>query len=295
MDAETTIHTLTLTEEMEKVEELQRIIWPGSEVDIVPGHMIKTVARNGGVVLGAFAGEELTGYVFGFLGAMEIGEGHLASESLKHCSHQLGVHPDHRNRGIGYRLKLAQRKAVIEQGIQLATWTYDPILSLNGYFNVRRLGVVCNRYIRNAYGSMRDGLNIGLPSDRFDIDWYVNSPRVIDRVEGGITPPGLSDYIGRGAVILNPAKAGGSGLLSPSDQITAPQSSLVLVEIPSDFLDMKEVNFELARTWREHTREVFEGAFAEDYLVSDFLFVKDGGESRSYYLLTHREAIEGLR
>ncbi len=295
MDAETTIRTLTSIEEMERIEELQRIVWPGSEVDIVPAHIIKTIAHNGGIVIGAFDGETLIGFVFGFLGVMAFGQGRPIKEDLKHCSHQLGVHPDYRNLGIGYRLKLAQRKAVIGQGIQLATWTYDPLLSLNGYFNVRRLGVVCDRYIRDAYGSMRDGLNIGLSSDRFDIDWYVNSPRVVDRVEKGIHPPGLSDYIQRGAAVINPATMGENELLCPSDQIVSPQSSMVMIQIPPDFLYMKEVDFGLAQAWRAHTRELFESAFSAHYLVTDFLFIKEGGETRSYYLLTDREAIEGLR
>jgi len=295
MDAKTTIHTLTSIEDMEKIEGLQRIIWPGSDVDVVTAHIIKTIALNGGVVIGALEGEELIGFVYGFLGATEFGEGHKASESLKHCSHQLGVHPDYRNRGLGYRLKLAQREAVIEQGIHLATWTYDPLLSLNGYLNVRRLGVVCNRYIRDAYGSMRDGLNIGLPSDRFDIDWYINSPRVLDRVEKGTQLLILSEYLQGGAVLLNPSSMREHGLIYPPDHITATQSSLVLVEIPSDFLYLKEVDFELARAWRVLTRELFEAAFGTDYLISDFLFIRNGGESRSYYLLAHRDAIEGLR
>jgi predicted GNAT superfamily acetyltransferase len=294
MNAEITIRTLTSIEEMERIEELQRVIWPGSEIDIVPVHLIKTIARNGGIVIGALEGEELRGYVFGFLGTAEFGKGRRASESLKHCSHQLGVHPDYRNRQLGYRLKLAQRNAVMEQGIQLATWTYDPLLSLNGYLNVRRLGAVCNRYIRDAYGSMRNGLNIGLPSDRFDIDWHVDSPRVIDRVDKGIHPPEFSDYLHDGAVILNPATMGENGVIPP-EQITAPQSSTVLVEIPSGFMQLKRADFELARDWRVHTREIFEEAFAADYLVSDFLFVRNGEESRSYYLLARSEVVEGLR
>jgi predicted GNAT superfamily acetyltransferase len=142
---------------------------------------------------------------------------------------------------------------------------------------------------------MRDGLNIGLASDRFDVDWYVNSPRVIERVEKGKHPPKFSDYTGRGVVVLNPATMGEGGLSSPSDQIANLKSSMALVEIPSDFLKIKEVDFELAGAWRVLTREIFEDAFDEGYLVSDFLFVKDGGEARSYYLLTHHEALEGLR
>lgn len=182
----------------------------------------------------------------------------------------------------------------MEQGIQLATWTYDPLLSLNGHLNVRRLGAVCNRYLRDAYGSMRDGLNLGLPSDRFDVDWYLNSPRVIDRVEKGIHPVGLTDYLQRGAVILNPTTMGKRGVIPP-EQITTPQSSAFLVEIPSDFMQLKKVDSELARAWRFHTREIFEDAFTAGYLVSDFLFVRDGEQSRSYYLLARGEVVEGLR
>jgi predicted GNAT superfamily acetyltransferase len=88
---------------------------------------------------------------------------------------------------------------------------------------------------------------------------------------------------------------GENGVIYPPEQIIAPQSSTVLVEIPSDYMRLKEVDFKLARDWRVITREIFEGAFAADYLVSDFLFVKDGTESRSCYLLAHDEEIEGLR
>jgi predicted GNAT superfamily acetyltransferase len=142
---------------------------------------------------------------------------------------------------------------------------------------------------------MRDGLNIGLPSDRFDIDWYVNSPRVINRVEKGINPPGFSDYQQGDVVVMNPSIMAENGVITPPEHFTAPQSSMVLVEIPSDFMQLKEVDFKIAQDWRVLVREIFESAFASDYLVSDFLFVKDGGQSRSYYLLARREAIEGLR
>ena len=37
-------------------EEVQRQVWPGTELDVVPLHMLTTVAHNGGLVLGAFHG-----------------------------------------------------------------------------------------------------------------------------------------------------------------------------------------------------------------------------------------------
>jgi hypothetical protein len=42
---------------MQEAEELQRLVWPGSETDIVPLHVLVTVAHNGGVVMGAYSGD----------------------------------------------------------------------------------------------------------------------------------------------------------------------------------------------------------------------------------------------
>jgi hypothetical protein len=48
------IRILEKPEEMEAAEELQRLVWPGSETDVVPLHVLVTVAHNGGVVIGAY-------------------------------------------------------------------------------------------------------------------------------------------------------------------------------------------------------------------------------------------------
>ena len=52
-----TLHILEKFEDMEAVEELQRIVWPGSELDIVPAHMLMAASHNGGLVIGAFTDE----------------------------------------------------------------------------------------------------------------------------------------------------------------------------------------------------------------------------------------------
>ena len=173
------IRPLDTMEGMLEIEELQRQVWPGSDADIVPAHLLLTVAHNGGVVLGASEGEKLVGFVLGFLGTDSASPDRVAMARLKHCSHMLGVLPGHRDRGIGFELKLAQRQAVIDQGIRLITWTYDPLMSGNAYLNIRKLGAICRRYRRNVYGDMRDELNIGLPSDRFEVEWWVTSARVV--------------------------------------------------------------------------------------------------------------------
>ena len=87
------------------------------------------------------------------------------------------------NRGIGLQLKTAQREAVLAQGIELITWTYDPLESRNAYLNIQKLGAICKLYRRNEYGDMLDELNQGMPSDRFEVEWWINSRRVSQRVD----------------------------------------------------------------------------------------------------------------
>jgi len=125
------IRLLHTAEEMSQVESLQQAVWPGADVEIVPAHLLLTAAHNGGLVAGAWAGERLAGFVFSFLGLHET----ESARCLKHCSHQLGVHPDFRSAGVGYALKTHQREHVLRQGLELITWTYDPLLARNAQLN----------------------------------------------------------------------------------------------------------------------------------------------------------------
>ena len=169
-----TIRLIETPEEMRLVEELQRVVWPDSETDVVPLHMLITAVHNGGLVLGAFVEEKMIGFVFGFPGLDTTPDG----PRPKHCSHMMGIHPDHRDGGVGFALKRAQWQMVRHQGLDHITWTYDPLLSRNAYLNIAKLGAVCVTYRRSEYGDMRDGLNAGLPSDRFQVDWWINTQRV---------------------------------------------------------------------------------------------------------------------
>ena len=172
------IKILDTPAEMTAVEELQRAVWPGSETDVVPAHMFIAAIHNGGLVIGAYADQQLIGFVFGFPGFEATPDG----PRLKHCSHMLGIHPQHRDSSVGFVLKRAQWQMVRHQGLDHITWTYDPLLSRNAYLNISKLGAVCHTYRRSEYGNMRDGLNVGLPSDRFQVDWWVNTRRVERRL-----------------------------------------------------------------------------------------------------------------
>ena len=95
--------------------------------DIVPLTEMVAVRDSGGQLIGAFAGDELVGFVYGFV-AMEGGR-------TLHHSHLLAVKPSFRGADVGYRLKLAQRERVLAQGLTRITWTFDPLQSVNAHLN----------------------------------------------------------------------------------------------------------------------------------------------------------------
>lgn len=287
------IRALTTPEDMRAVEGLQRRVWSGDETEIVPAHMLMAVAHGGGVLLGAHEGDTLVGMVFGFLGTDSDSPNRVAMARLKHCSHMLAVDPDRRDRSIGYGLKLAQRRAVIRQGIRLITWTYDPLMSRNAHLNIRRLGAVCRTYLREVYGEMRDGLNAGLPSDRFQVDWWITSNRVTSRLDAQRPPLELAHFLEAGVLKLNPAALGPDDLPRPSELVEPLTGALALVEIPPDFPALKARDLGLARAWRDHTRAIFERAFSAGYLVTDFVHLRGERAPRSYYLLSQGDSTLG--
>lgn len=281
------IRLIETPEEMRLVEEVQRQVWPGSETDVVPLHMLITAAHNGGLVLGAFIEEQIIGFVFGFPGLEETPDGPRA----KHCSHMLGIHPDHRNGGIGFALKRAQWQMVRHQGLDHITWTYDPLLSRNAHLNIAKLGAVCTTYHRSEYGEMRDGINAGLPSDRFQVDWWVNTRRVEQRLSKHPRPTMKLTHVARSG--LRPFYSlhhRTDNLPLPPEHLPPFENRLLLAEIPSDFMSLKEKDFALARDWRFFTRELFETAFAKGFIITDFVYDANEGNPRGLYILTHGES-----
>ncbi|MEE8392202.1 MAG: hypothetical protein V3S14_15610, partial [Anaerolineae bacterium] len=239
-----------------------------------------TAQKNGGMVLGAFdvaSGEEggrLIGFLFGFVGLTFDGR-------VKHCSHMAGVLPAYQSQNVGYRLKLAQRERALNQRMDLVTWTFDPLESRNARLNFHKLGATCRTYLRNLYGSMRDQINAGLFSDRFQVEWHIASDHVADRLRGAWVGDSLSALLTEGVPVLNRALRGDGGLLHPPHKTLPIEGDRLLIQIPAHFQAIKAADFGLARAWREHTRALFEVAFADGYTVVDLLFEK----GQSYYLL----------
>lgn len=284
-----TIKLIEDIKEMHRVEGLQRQVWQEGETDIVPAHLMNSAVHNGGLLLGAYIEEELAGFVFGFSGFYTTPDG----PRLKHYSSMLGVRPEFRDQGMGFALKRAQWQMVRHQGIDRITWTFDPLLSRNAWLNITRLGAVCSTYLCDFYGKMHDALNQGLPTDRFDVDWWVLSHRVNRRLSrrrrSDLT---LAHFLAGGAQIVNPAEMDLSHLPHPVEDPPVQMGKdlpILLVEIPADFQALKGADIKLALEWRLHTRTIFETLFNAGYLITDFVHSANP-PIRSYYVLIHGES-----
>lgn len=268
---------ITTHDEYRALEELQRQIWGSDERDIVPTHLALTAGKNGGLAYAAFdttlsPPHDMIGFVFGFLGF-------TSDRRLKHCSHMLGVLPAYRDRRIGAELKRRQRDFVLAQGVDLMTWTYDPLESRNARLNIANLGAVCRTYMPNLYGDMNDGLNAGLPSDRFEVEWHLNSAHVIARLADSTRQPALAELLNQGVMILNPAAR--TTEHDPAAFCQPPDGARVLIRFPANFQALKTAQPTAALPWRMQVRQLCETCFAAGYTVVDVLTKG----AHSYYLL----------
>ena len=248
------------------VEQLQVQAWKLDDLlEVVPSHILLTFHKNGGVLLGAYSGEQLVGFVVGFIGLMANGR-------FKHASHMMGIHPDFQRKGIGYQLKLAQRQVVQQQGLEQITWTYDPLETGNARLNVHKLGAVCHTYLPNLYGDI-DGINAGLPSDRFQVDWHISS----DHVSNRLTTYQVFETPVLQHLVLNPVNTNGR----PPKNSQSPSQWRHFIQLPANFQTLKANDLPLAQAWRLHTRQLFTQLFTQNYTVTDFL-LQDGN---AYYQL----------
>lgn len=265
------VRDLTTYDEYLQVRDVQQQIWGFAGGEGLYPPMLNTAAENGGVVIGAFDGAKLIGFIFGFVGI------HW-DRRLKLCSQTMGVLPEYRNRRIATTLKWAQRQRVLENGIDLITWTYDPLEAPNARLNLHALGGVSHVYKRNLYGENFGALGKGLPSDRFLIEWWLNSDDVQQRAQGLKPPP-----IGLDSPIAN--ACGGHTIDRRIEAIRFDlDAPVVRIEIPNDMQAIRQADMALALDWRLKTRELFEAYFARGYEAVDFVRAGElWGEERARY------------
>jgi predicted GNAT superfamily acetyltransferase len=267
-----TIREINELAEMRAVEELQKETWGIPDLDVVPLTQLVAAKEAGGVLIGAFDGETLVGFVYGFP-SFERGE-------LAHHSHMLAVKPAYRNYDLGRRLKLAQREHVIAQGIGLISWTFDPLQSLNAHFNFGKLGVLADRYFVNFYGEDAPSFLHQTGTDRLWVSWLVSSERVKERMTG-INYSAPSNL----GLPLVQVEADDSSRRNDLDEGLAQDHAVI--EIPSNIDALPR---EMGLRWREDTRWAFTEALKAGYFVDGFVRETRDDKRIGKYILSRKKA-----
>ena len=279
-----TIHAVGTVGEVVEFQAIERQVWEGDDLEIIPAHVLLTHRRYGGILLIA---RDASGTGIGVL----LGFPGIKNGQTLHCSHILGILPEWRSRDVGYMMKRRQRELVLEQGLDLIVWTFDPLETRNARLNIGRLGGICREYDPNLYGTMRDGLNAGLETDRLTVEWHIRHPAARARLDGLTSSPSASELLSQGVPLCTRTKLhddprSAKPLLYFVDAISGMSGPRVLAEAPTDFQFIKRLDFGAAHGWRLGMRAALQDLFARGYAILDMLVERDeDGRRRCYYLL----------
>jgi predicted GNAT superfamily acetyltransferase len=163
----------------------------------------------------------------------------------------------------------------LEHGLTVITWTFDPLIRRNAYFNLTKLGAEAAGYHVNFYGEMGDRLNRGDESDRCEVTWDLTSDRALAASTGSGPDLDLSSLLAAGAV---PVLEDGDGRQPVSRPL---RGAVRLCWIPADALALRATAPQVARSWRLALRDTLGASIADGFFAS--------GMTRSgWYVLERR-------
>ncbi|MBU2696941.1 GNAT family N-acetyltransferase [Pimelobacter sp. 30-1] len=264
------IRTLDDIADLEAVRRLYEHIWrTGASNPPVTADLLRALAKAGSYVSGAYDGDELVGACFGFFAAP-------GTDALH--SHIAGVLPQVRARKVGFALKLHQRAWALEHGASAVTWTYDPLIRRNSWFNLGKLAADAVEYLPDFYGPMDDDINRADPTDRLLVRWPLLAPAVADACSGTQRTLDAAALRTAGAVVALETSAAGGPIVRPSYGRT------VLVGVPADIEALREHDASLAAQWRGALREVLGGLLAGGARVTGF-------DREGWYVVERQETL----
>lgn len=232
-------------------------IWGVDGQEPISVNMMKALAHTGNYVAGAWKHGCLMGASVGFVAG--------AAGPLSLHSHISGVAADAQGSGVGFALKLHQRAWALDRGIEEITWTYDPLVRRNGWFNLVKLGARAEHYHADFYGAMNDGINGGDPTDRCVVVWAL-APE----------PPGpfATDGAGAGAGGVRLLTEGPDGSPIVAGAPPADAADTVLCQVPVDILAVRHRDPEMGRQWRLGLRATMGKAMDAGYVAASI--TRDG-------------------
>jgi predicted GNAT superfamily acetyltransferase len=250
------VREMSELDDLEAVYRLYDRIWrPDPKNPPVTTELLRGLTKAGNYVSGAFDGAELVGACVGFFSAPAATAMH---------SHVAGVSPVALGRSVGFALKLHQRAWAMQRDVRHISWTFDPLVSRNAYFNLVKLRAVAIEYLPNFYGGMKDGINGDDDTDRLLAQWELTAAEVVAASAGKISPADAEAERRRGAVIA----------LARSDRGRLVAGKLAgetaLVAVPHDIESLRRNDRDCAQQWRVAVRDVLSTAMAAGGHVAGF-------------------------
>ena len=189
-------------------------------------------------------------------------------------SHIVGVLPGRVGRGAGRAIKLVQRAWCLERGIGTMTWTYDPLIARNAYFNLQRLGASAVEYLPDFYGTMTDAINAGQHSDRILMNW--------DLTAAPPTPGAPGPHVAEAFAAVAEVDGAPTAFQPPADD-----DRPVSVAVPVDIEALRRTDNDLASRWRLETRQALGELLHNDWVITGFVRPAASGPA---YILERRGA-----
>ncbi len=188
-ESEVDIRAVDDPAELQRMVTLFNQVW-GTITPLVGTELLRAIQHAGGYVAAAYVGDQVVGASLGFLGR------HLDQPSLH--SHITGVLPGVRRTGLGRAMKLHQRAWAAEHGLAWVTWTFDPLVRRNAWFNIHVLGAEVHEYLVDFYGPIDDSINAGGESDRLLVAWATDKAdpeRDAEPPAGAVAVPTPDDIV----------------------------------------------------------------------------------------------------
>jgi predicted GNAT superfamily acetyltransferase len=245
------VRTISSVAECEALDLVLGGIWQDKPVPVLGTEVLRALHKAGNYLAAAYDGGELLGGCVAFFGPPGSAELH---------SHITGVARPAIGRGVGYALKQHQLGWARDHGAAAITWTFDPLVARNAYFNLAKLGAVPVEYLPDFYGHMHDRINGDDPSDRLLVRWDVHR-----------------------AAPLRADPAGAVVALGCDRRRGPLTGETMLVAVPEDVESLRTKDPVAAREWRTAVRDVLTGLLAGGARFAGF--DRSGG-----YLLRRPEA-----
>jgi predicted GNAT superfamily acetyltransferase len=195
----------------------------------------------------------------------------------------LAVRTAYRNFDVGFKLKLAQRKEALKRNISKMTSSFDPMLPMNAYFALGKLGEWTVGYEENFCGETTSCSDRGLPTDRLIAIWDLEDSLVVKKLEAGPPHRDFKREL-KQKDIINQLVEVAPGMANCSPVKLNCTEAQFLFEIPYNLPEIKNRDLGMALEWQGKMRQVFRHYFKKDYSATDFWVMEQDGRLRSFYL-----------